>query len=128
MVQVQAEALLALATAQGFPLLVGFGTFWHGWVLAMQGQGEAGLAQIRQGLDVVVTLEQAQWRSLCLLLLADAPGHVGRVEKGLSLLAEARTAVEANGHGDLLAEAYRLQGELLLRQAILDATQAEACF
>ena len=32
------------------------------------------------------------------------------------------------GQGDLLAEAYRLQGELLLRQAIPDAAQAEACF
>jgi len=50
------------------------------------------------------------------------------VEQGLSLLAEAQTVVEANGQGDLLAEAHRLQGELLLRQAIPDATQAEACF
>jgi predicted ATPase len=121
MVQVQAEALLALATAQGFPLLVGFGTFWHGWVLAMQGQGEAGLA-------VVVTLGQVLWRSLCLLLLAEAPRNVCLVEKGLYLLAEARTAVEANGQGDLLAEAYRLQGELLQRQAVPDAAQAEVCF
>ena len=30
--------------------------------------------------------------------------------------------------GDLLAEAYRLQGELLQRQAVPDAAQAEACF
>jgi predicted ATPase len=28
----------------------------------------------------------------------------------------------------MLAEAYRLQGELLLRQATPDAAQAEACF
>jgi predicted ATPase len=28
----------------------------------------------------------------------------------------------------MLAEAYRLQGELLLRQDVPDATQAEACF
>jgi tetratricopeptide (TPR) repeat protein len=118
MVQVQAEALLALATAQGFPLLVGFGTFWYGWSLAMQGQGEAGLAQIRQGLAVVGTLGQVLWQSLCLLLLAEATGHVGRVEQGLSLLAEARAAVEANGQCDLLAEASRLQGELLQRQAV----------
>src|SRR5262249_7438961 len=41
-VQEQAEALLALATAQGFPLWVGLGACWRGWVLAMQGHGEAG--------------------------------------------------------------------------------------
>jgi len=128
MVRVQAETLLALATTQELPLLVGFGTFWYGWVLAMQGQGEAGLAQIRQGLAVVMTLGQVLWQSFCLLLLAEVTGHVGQVEKGISLLAEARTAVEANGQGDLLAEAYRLQGELLLRQLAPDASQAEVCF
>ena len=36
--------------------------------------------------------------------------------------------LEASGRGDLLAEAYRLQGEILLRQAIPNAAQAEACF
>ena len=36
--------------------------------------------------------------------------------------------LEASGQGDMLAEAYRLQGELLLRQAAPDAAQAEACF
>ena len=30
--------------------------------------------------------------------------------------------------GDLLAEAHRLQGELLLRQAVPDAARAAACF
>ena len=67
-------------------------------------------------------------RPLCLVLLAEAAGHVGQVEEGLRLLAEALTALEANGQGDLLAEAYRLQGALLLRQAVPDAAQAEACF
>ena len=46
----------------------------------------------------------------------------------MCLLAEAVSVLEANGQGDLLPEAYRLQGALLLRQAAPDATQAEACF
>ena len=44
------------------------------------------------------------------------------------MLAEALAAFEASGQGDWLAEAYRLQGEFLLRQAVPDASQAEACF
>src|SRR5262249_38095761 len=32
------------------------------------------------------------------------------------------------GRGDMLTEVYRLQGELLQRQAVPDAAQAEACF
>ena len=127
-VQEQADALLTLATAQGFPLFVGYGTCWQGWVLAMQGEGEAGLAQLRQGLAAVVATGQELLRPLCLVLLAEAAGHVGQVEEGLCLLAEVLTALEANGQSDLLAEAYRLQGALLLRRAVSDAAQAEACF
>ena len=48
--------------------------------------------------------------------------------EGLRLLVDALTALEASGRGDLLAETYRLQGELLLLHAVPDATQAEACF
>ena len=46
----QAEAAVALATAQGFPLWAAIGTILRGWALAMQGQGEEGMAQIRQGI------------------------------------------------------------------------------
>jgi predicted ATPase len=127
-VQAQVDALLTLATAQGFPLWEGIGTVCRGWALAMQGQGEVGLAQLRQGLATIVALEQELSRPLWLVLLAEAAGHVGQVEEGLRLLAKALTAFEANGQGDLLAEAYRLQGELLLRQATPNTAQAEACF
>ena len=116
-VQAQAEALLALATAQGFPLYAAFGTFWRGWALAMQGQGEAGLAQMHQGLAAVLATGTELARPFCLVMLAEAAGHTGQVEEGLRLLAEALTELEASGRGYGLAEAYRLQGAFLLRQA-----------
>ena len=126
--QTLADALLTLAAAQGFPQHVAYGTYWRGWVLAMQGEGEAGLAQLRQGLAAVVATGNELSRPRCLLLLAEATGHVGQVAEGLRLLAEALAAIEASGQGDLMARAYRLQGELLLRQAVPDMAQAEACF
>jgi predicted ATPase len=126
--QAQADALLLLATAQGFPLYVGHGTCWRGWALAIQGQGEVGIAQIRQGMTAVLATGQTLSRPLHLALLAEAAGHASQVAAGLRLLAEALTAIEESGRSELLAEAYRLQGELLLRQATPDATQAEACF
>ena len=55
-------------------------------------------------------------------------GHAGQVEEGLHLLAEALTVFAESGRGDMLAEAYRLQGELLLRQGTPDAAQAETYF
>jgi predicted ATPase len=99
----------------------------RGWALAMQGQGEVGLAQLRQGLATIVATGQEVARPHCLVMLAEAAGHAGQAEEGLHLLTEALTACEVRGMGDLLAEGYRLQGALLLRQATPDVAQAEAC-
>ena len=127
-VQSYAEALLTLATAQEFPAFVGYGTCWRGWVVAMQGHGEVGLAQIQQGLAAVLATGAIASRPQSLILLAEAAGHVGQVEEELRLLTEALAAFEASGQGDKLTEVHRLQGELLLRQPAPDAAQAEACF
>jgi predicted ATPase len=127
-VQTLAGSLLTLATAQGFPLYMGYGTYWHGWACAMQGESEAGLRHMRQGLAAVLATGQTLARPFCLALLAEVAAQVGQREEGLRLVAEALTAFEHSGRGDLLAEAYRLQGVLLLPQAGAEAGHAEACF
>jgi predicted ATPase/DNA-binding winged helix-turn-helix (wHTH) protein len=127
-VQAQADALLTVATAQELPLWVGHGTCWRGWALAVQSQGEAGMAQLHQGLAAVLATGQTLTQPLHLVLLAEAAGHASQVEEGLHLLAEALTACESSGRADVLAEAYRLQGALLLRHAVPAMAQAEACF
>jgi predicted ATPase len=101
---------------------------WQGWTLVMQGESEAGLMQLRQGLAAIRATGTEQRWSLFLVVLADATGRAGQVEEGLRLLTEALAALGASGQGDLLAEAYRLQGIMLLRQAVPDAVQAQACF
>ena len=127
-VQGLADAILTLATAQGFPLWVGYGTFWRGWALAAQGQSETGMAQMHQGLAAFLATGQMVSQSAYLVILAEAAEHAGQVAQGLHLLAEAQAAFEASGRCDGLAEASRLQGALLLRQAVPDVVQAEACF
>jgi DNA-binding winged helix-turn-helix (wHTH) protein/predicted ATPase len=127
-VQAHSEAVLAQAQAQGWPLYVGLANHLRGWVLAMQGQGEAGMAQMRQGLAGILATGQALAQPFCLVCMAEAAGYTGHVDKGLHLLAEALAAFEASGRRDMLAETYRLQGEFLLRQAVPDAVQAEAYF
>jgi predicted ATPase len=127
-VQSQADALLTLATAQGFPLWAGFATCWLGWALVMQGGGEAGMTQLRQGLAAVLATGQTLSRPFCLVLLAEAAGQAGQIAEGLRLLAKALTAFETSGRGDMRSEAYRLQGGLLLRQAVPEVAQAEVCF
>jgi hypothetical protein len=65
----------------------------------MQGEGAAGLAQLRQGLAHIVAMGQELSRPFCLVLLAEVAGHVGQVEDGLRLLAETMTVLEASGRG-----------------------------
>jgi predicted ATPase len=127
-VQVHAEAALTLATTQEWPLYVGLANHLRGWAIAMQGQGEAGMAQMHQGLAGILATGQALAQSFCLALMAEAAGYTGHVDQGLHLLAEALTAFEASGRRDMLPEVYRLQGELLLRKTLPDAAQAAVCF
>jgi hypothetical protein len=107
-VQAQAEAFPTLATAQGFPLYVGLGTFWRGRALAVLGEGEAGLEQMYQGLTAVVATGLTLAQPLCLVALAEAVGRAAYVVEGLRLLAGALEKIEANGQADVLAETYRL--------------------
>jgi predicted ATPase len=127
-VQAHADAVLTLATAQGVPLDVGLANHLRGWALAMQGERAAGVAQMQQGLTGILAIGQALVKPICLVRMAEAIGYTGNVDHGLRLLAEALAAFETSGRGDMLTEAYRLQGEFLLRQAAPDTAQAEACF
>ena len=89
----QAEAAVALATAQGFPQWAAMGTSLQGWALALHGQREAGMVQVRQGLTA--------WRATGAVLnvpylytiLADVAAHLGHTDDGLQALAEAHTLV-----------------------------------
>jgi class 3 adenylate cyclase/predicted ATPase len=125
-VQAQAEALLALATAHGFPLWVGLGTCWRGWVLAMQEQGEAGLAQIRQGIAAYRATGAALAVPHFCTLLAEVADYLGHPEDGLQALAEAHTLMEQHEEHWWEAEVHRLRGVLLLRQPGTPQAEAEA--
>jgi len=89
------SSITSTVSAQGFPLFVGYGTFRRGAVSAMQGQGLAGLEQLRQGMATIVATGQEIFRPVCLVLLGEAAVHVGQMEEGLHLLVEALTALEA---------------------------------
>jgi tetratricopeptide (TPR) repeat protein len=45
-----AQELMTFCAEKGFSQWVDMGTILHGWGLAVQGQGDAGIAQMRQGL------------------------------------------------------------------------------
>jgi predicted ATPase len=124
----QAAAATNLATEQGFALWLAWGTVLHGWTLAMQGQGEEGRAEMRQGLAADLATGDKLLQPYFLGLLAEAYGESGRPEAGLPLLAESLAVMDTTEARFWEAELYRLKGALLLQQAFPDEAQAEACF
>jgi class 3 adenylate cyclase/predicted ATPase len=122
----QATACVSLSTAQGFPSWAALGMSLRGWALAMQGQGEEGLAQVRQGI--------ATWRETGAVLgvpfmstlLAEVLADLGDPEDGLQVLTEAYTLVEQQEERCWEAEVCRLRGVLLLRQPVPSQEEAEA--
>ena len=125
--QAHADALMALAAAQSWPLRAEQGRILRGWALAMQGEAAAGVALLRQGLaspDVGPEHLRPHW----LALLAEAYGRAGQPQAGLQVLAEAVTLMATTEMWWSEAEMSRLQGELRLQLASPDVPQAEACF
>jgi predicted ATPase len=120
----QADAAVALSTKQEFLLLVALGTSSRGWALAMQGQGEEGIAQVRQGIASLEATGAAVFVPYFCTLLADVYAHLGHPADGLQALAEAHTLVEQQEGRWWEAEISRLRGVLLLRQ--MGTSQAEA--
>jgi predicted ATPase len=114
--QERTEECLALAREQGFASFSARATMLLGWVRAAQGQGTEGIAQICQGVAALrATRQENEW-SYHLALLAEAYGKVGRVEAGLSTVAEALAVADETGARFYEAELYRLKGELTLQQ------------
>ncbi|HEY7491339.1 MAG TPA: AAA family ATPase, partial [Candidatus Tectomicrobia bacterium] len=115
--QERAATAIALCTEQGFAYYRAWGTIMRGWALTMQGQGEAGLTDMRQGLEALRATGASLRLPYYLALLAEAYGKVGQTEAGQMLLAEALALVPKTGEHWREAELYRLQGELLLHAA-----------
>ena len=93
-VQEQAEATVALSTEQGLPQWAAMGTFLRGWALAVQGQGEAGIAQMRQGLAAYAGHGVSAARPVLVHRLADVCCPLGHPADGLQALAEALALME----------------------------------
>ena len=91
----------------------------------MQGQSEAGIAQLREGLAVYRATGTENRRPEYLAMLVEILKNSGQVTEGLRLLHEALTQVERTGERYWEAELYRLRAELLLAQSVDNHTEAE---
>jgi predicted ATPase len=124
----QAEAVVALATEQGYPLYGAAGMVIRGWALADSGQVEDGIAEIRRGLAAYRATEGEMWLPYFLGLLAEAEGRAGQAAAGLSLAEDAVDRANRTGARWIEAELYRVRGDLLLGLSEPERRKAEACF
>jgi hypothetical protein len=108
------ETLLTHAQEQDFPTWIAWGMALRGWILAMQGQAERGMAQVRQVLPLEHAASVPSWPFA--LVRAEVYRVSGYAGEGLRLLAEALAVVDKTDVRDFEVEIYRLQGELLLAQ------------
>ena len=127
--QQRAETGIALAKEQGLELWMTLCALYRGWALVEQGEFEIGIEQMRASLDVYQSIGAKLWRAHHLGLLAEALAKSGKIEEGLSVLAEALTTVQETGECYYEAELYRIKGELIMMQDSLSRTDdAESCF
>jgi predicted ATPase len=123
----RAQELAMLCDAQRFPIYAAHSLLWQGLALCLQGQVEAGVARMRQGLAALQTTGSRLVRPFFLAMLAEGCTMIGAIDEGLQALDEALQDVSSREERVYEAELYRLQGELLARQSpkrLFDAEQA----
>jgi predicted ATPase len=92
----------------------------RGWARAELGDRREGIAQMRQAMiahgETGSEIARLHYRAL----LAEALMKDGQIEEGLALVDETLEAAIRTGGYYLLAELYRLKGELLLKYGLSD--------
>jgi predicted negative regulator of RcsB-dependent stress response len=95
-------------------------TIERGAAIAERGRAAEGIAHMENG---IATLGRSWPQYVC--LLAKAYIETGRIDDGLSALAETLASAESRDH---VSEMHRLKGELLLKRKDSDAAEAQRCF
>jgi tetratricopeptide (TPR) repeat protein len=121
--QERAEEAIALCSERGFSYYLALATVLRGRALAEQGEVGEGIAQMRQGMSAIRTMEVEAALPLCLTNLAAGCERMGQAKEGLTVLEEALAMVSRTGHRRKEAELYRLKGELTLAQSSVQTNQ-----
>jgi predicted ATPase len=121
------EELMRLAHEKDMPSWLGMGNWQWGTALAMLGQVQEGMAQMRAGIAFCRSTDVWIYLPAALGALAEAQAKTGRPGEGLTTLDEALALVEETDERHWEAELYRLKGELLSTQSMQgDEVEAEA--
>ena len=124
-----AQSTIDLAAEEGFSFWLAGGTVFKGWAkVAGAGRGaqaevEAGLADIRRGLDAWLATGSRTYHTYYLGLQGDALLRAGATAEALRPLDEALAAARSLPEGLYEAELHRLRGH-----CVAESDEAHACF
>jgi hypothetical protein len=122
-----------LSEEYGFPLWHGTALVSRGRALVEGGEGERGLSEIREGVDVLRRAKRRFSAPLWLSLHAGACLRLDRLDEGLAVVESGLAHCRDTAARLFEAELWRLRGELILRRVrsrMRDAAipEAEECF
>ena len=123
----RAETARALAREGGFIQLVAWADVMRGWALVQAGDGEPGIATVREGIATITASGSRDFVTYFLGLLAESLARAGQVERALDVVSEALTVAETCGERFYEAELYRLKAEVL-RVIGTEPTRTQECF
>lgn len=121
-----AEAI-ELSRQHDFSLWLACGEMTHGWALAMHGDLENGMRDIRAS----ITGMRAALGGISVVFLStavEALAQLGHHAEALEFLGEALADAAQTGDGHFLVELYRLKGVCLLGISRSNEVTAEVCF
>jgi predicted ATPase len=119
--------LIALSGEQGFAHWLATGTIFRGWCIAVRGERDRGLAEMRRGLAAKQAAGAELKVPYYLGLMAVLAGESGEEDATL-LFAYALKRIERTGERWFEAELHRLKGEVFLGGAEPSFDQAEVEF
>jgi predicted ATPase len=123
-----AEDLIALAMKQGTELWHSHAQVIRGCAITAQGHPDKGITEVQEGLASYRATRTELGLPGLLCLLAEGFMHAGRVDDGLTALAEAQTIADRHQEHGWDSEIDRVRGELLLRKSESNRVEAETCF
>lgn len=127
-VRTMADELAKLAEEEGFRFWLAGGNILQGWVVANEGDLQAGMKTMQDGIGEWQKTGANFMMPYFLALLADLHIRYGEPAKALSILDEAEKRIEGSKERWFEAEVHRTIGETLLTPDLRDERRAEACF
>lgn len=123
------EKLIQLTREHHFPLYLGLGMVYGGWIKAMEGRPEEGIPELEEGFEQWICKHGGRvTHSLYCVMMAEALQCAGLWEKGLSIVENGLAVIQQCHEHCYEPELHRLKGELLCEFADGRKGEAEDAF